>query len=98
SNTMLNRSGERGHPCLVPVTSCYLFSVCFICSLFPLSSFSASFGSIEYLNNPMYSSLSGDYKCKVELALIFDGRMTLCYHPSVDIPCEHTKLIPLNRS
>ncbi|XP_076415968.1 large ribosomal subunit protein mL42-like [Peromyscus maniculatus bairdii] len=41
-----------------------------------------------------YSSLLEDYNCKVELALTSDGRTIVCYHPSVDIPCEHTKPIP----
>ncbi|KAF3814573.1 hypothetical protein GH733_017731, partial [Mirounga leonina] len=27
---------------------------------------------------------------KVELALTSDGRTIVCYHPSVDIPYEHT--------
>ncbi|EPQ14433.1 39S ribosomal protein L42, mitochondrial [Myotis brandtii] len=31
---------------------------------------------------------------KVELALTSDGRTIVCYHPSVDIPYEHTKPIP----
>ncbi|XP_023387333.1 39S ribosomal protein L42, mitochondrial isoform X3 [Pteropus vampyrus] len=35
-----------------------------------------------------------DYNCKVELALTSDGRTIVCYHPSVDIPYEHTKPIP----
>ncbi|XP_053442605.1 39S ribosomal protein L42, mitochondrial isoform X2 [Nycticebus coucang] len=42
-----------------------------------------------------YSSLPDDYNCKVELALTSDGRTIVCYHPSVDIPYEHTKPIPL---
>lgn len=29
---------------------------------------------------------------KVELALTSDGRTIVCYHPSVDIPYEHTKV------
>ncbi|XP_014445637.1 39S ribosomal protein L42, mitochondrial-like [Tupaia chinensis] len=41
-----------------------------------------------------YSSPPDDYNYKVELALTSDGRMIVCYHPSVDIPCEHTKPIP----
>nr|XP_035951169.1 39S ribosomal protein L42, mitochondrial-like [Halichoerus grypus] len=41
-----------------------------------------------------YSSLLDDYNCKVELALISDGRRIVCYHPSVDVPYEHTKPIP----
>ncbi|KAI5938087.1 39S ribosomal protein L42, mitochondrial [Manis javanica] len=41
-----------------------------------------------------YSCLSEDYNCKVELALTSDGRTIVCYHPSVDIPYEHTKPIP----
>ncbi|XP_053433264.1 39S ribosomal protein L42, mitochondrial-like [Nycticebus coucang] len=42
-----------------------------------------------------YSSLPDDYNCKVELALTSDGRTIVCYHPSVAIPYEHTKPIPL---
>ncbi|XP_045152601.1 39S ribosomal protein L42, mitochondrial-like [Echinops telfairi] len=38
--------------------------------------------------------LPDDYNCKVELALTSDGRTIVCYHPSVDIPYEHTKPIP----
>lgn len=41
-----------------------------------------------------YSSLQDDYNCKVELALISDGRRIVCYHPFVDVPYEHTKPIP----
>ncbi|XDB50042.1 PREDICTED: 39S ribosomal protein L42, mitochondrial [Capra hircus] len=41
-----------------------------------------------------YSSLPDDYNCKVELALTSDARTIVCYHPSVDIPYEHTKPIP----
>ncbi|XP_006154897.1 39S ribosomal protein L42, mitochondrial [Tupaia chinensis] len=41
-----------------------------------------------------YSSLPDDCNCKVELALTADGRTIVCYHPSVDIPYEHTKPIP----
>ncbi|XP_036170954.1 39S ribosomal protein L42, mitochondrial-like [Myotis myotis] len=41
-----------------------------------------------------YASLPDDYNCKVELALTSDGRTIVCYHPSVDIPCEHTKPVP----
>uniref|UniRef100_A0A8D2BCW3 Large ribosomal subunit protein mL42 n=1 Tax=Sciurus vulgaris TaxID=55149 RepID=A0A8D2BCW3_SCIVU len=41
-----------------------------------------------------FSSLPDDYNCKVELALTSDGRTIVCYHPSVDIPYEHTKPIP----
>ncbi|XP_069765243.1 large ribosomal subunit protein mL42 isoform X2 [Narcine bancroftii] len=40
-----------------------------------------------------YTALPNDYNCKVELALTSDGRTIVCYHPSVDIPYEHTKLI-----
>ncbi|XP_060038428.1 large ribosomal subunit protein mL42-like [Erinaceus europaeus] len=39
-------------------------------------------------------SLPDDYNCKVDLALTSDGRTIVCYHPSVDIPYEHTKPIP----
>ncbi|XP_026640256.1 39S ribosomal protein L42, mitochondrial isoform X2 [Microtus ochrogaster] len=35
-----------------------------------------------------------EHTCKVELALTSDGRTIVCYHPSVDIPYEHTKPIP----
>ncbi|KAM5252936.1 large ribosomal subunit protein mL42 isoform 1-T1 [Hipposideros larvatus] len=42
----------------------------------------------------IYSPLPDDYNCKVELALTSDGRTIVCYHPSVDIPYEHTKPIP----
>uniref|UniRef100_H0XYA4 Large ribosomal subunit protein mL42 n=1 Tax=Otolemur garnettii TaxID=30611 RepID=H0XYA4_OTOGA len=42
-----------------------------------------------------YSSLPDDCNCKVELALTSNGRRIVCYHPSVDIPYEHTKPIPL---
>lgn len=41
-----------------------------------------------------FSSLPDDYNCKVELALTSDGRTIVCYHPSVDIPYEHTRPIP----
>ncbi|XP_053430795.1 39S ribosomal protein L42, mitochondrial-like [Nycticebus coucang] len=41
-----------------------------------------------------YSSLPDDYNCEVELALT-SGRTIVCYHPSVDIPYEHTKPVPL---
>ncbi|XP_063550282.1 large ribosomal subunit protein mL42 isoform X1 [Gorilla gorilla gorilla] len=41
-----------------------------------------------------YSPLPDDYNCNVELALTSDGRTIVCYHPSVDIPYEHTKPIP----
>lgn len=40
-----------------------------------------------------YSSLPDDYNCKVELALISDGKRIVGYHP-VDIPYKHTKPIP----
>ncbi|KAM6154197.1 large ribosomal subunit protein mL42 [Erethizon dorsatum] len=41
-----------------------------------------------------YSALPDDYNCEVELALTSDGRTIVCYHPSVDIPFEHTRPIP----
>uniref|UniRef100_A0A452HEG8 Large ribosomal subunit protein mL42 n=1 Tax=Gopherus agassizii TaxID=38772 RepID=A0A452HEG8_9SAUR len=41
-----------------------------------------------------YSVLPEDYNCKVELALTSDGRTIVCYHPSVEIPYEHTQPIP----
>ncbi|MEE6462595.1 hypothetical protein FKM82_001647 [Ascaphus truei] len=40
-----------------------------------------------------YSALPEDYNCKVELAMTSDGKTIVCYHPSVDIPYEHTKPI-----
>nr|XP_020862116.1 39S ribosomal protein L42, mitochondrial [Phascolarctos cinereus] len=40
-----------------------------------------------------YTPLPEDYNCKVELALSSDGRTIVCYHPSVDVPYEHTKPI-----
>uniref|UniRef100_A0A8D0BWK5 Large ribosomal subunit protein mL42 n=1 Tax=Salvator merianae TaxID=96440 RepID=A0A8D0BWK5_SALMN len=41
-----------------------------------------------------YSALPDNYNCKVELALTSDGKTIVCYHPSVDIPYEHTRPIP----
>ncbi|KAF7248502.1 39S ribosomal protein L42, mitochondrial [Varanus komodoensis] len=41
-----------------------------------------------------YSVLPDDYNCKVELAVTSDGKTIVCFHPSVDIPYEHTKPIP----
>ncbi|GCC19938.1 hypothetical protein chiPu_0018633, partial [Chiloscyllium punctatum] len=38
-----------------------------------------------------YTVLPNDYNCKVDLAITSDGRTIVCYHPSVDIPYEHTK-------
>ncbi|KAJ6656356.1 hypothetical protein lerEdw1_003859 [Lerista edwardsae] len=32
--------------------------------------------------------------CKVELAATSDGQTIVCYHPSLDIPYEHTRPIP----
>ncbi|XP_006007467.1 39S ribosomal protein L42, mitochondrial [Latimeria chalumnae] len=40
-----------------------------------------------------YSALP-DYNCKVQLALTSDDRTIVCYHPSIEIPYEHTKPIP----
>ncbi|XP_008591401.1 PREDICTED: 39S ribosomal protein L42, mitochondrial-like [Galeopterus variegatus] len=40
------------------------------------------------------SSVPDDHNCKVELALTSDGSTIVGYHPSVDIPYEHTKPIP----
>uniref|UniRef100_A0A667FY53 Large ribosomal subunit protein mL42 n=1 Tax=Lynx canadensis TaxID=61383 RepID=A0A667FY53_LYNCA len=34
------------------------------------------------------------HKPTLEFALTSDDRMTVCYHPSVDIPYEHTKPTP----
>ena len=39
-------------------------------------------------------SSSAGYNSQVDLALTADGRTIVCYHPSVDIPYEHTKPIP----
>ncbi|CAD7675295.1 unnamed protein product [Nyctereutes procyonoides] len=51
-----------------------------------------------FCHKSTYSGIPGwrsdDYNCKVELALTSDGRTILCYHPSVNIPYEHTKPIP----
>uniref|UniRef100_A0A8C0MZY6 Large ribosomal subunit protein mL42 n=1 Tax=Canis lupus familiaris TaxID=9615 RepID=A0A8C0MZY6_CANLF len=47
-----------------------------------------------FCHKSTYSPLPDDYNCKVELALTSDGRTIVCYHPSVDIPYEHTKPIP----
>nr|XP_033809268.1 39S ribosomal protein L42, mitochondrial [Geotrypetes seraphini] len=41
-----------------------------------------------------YSPLPNDYNCKVELALTSDGRTIVCYHPSIDVPYEHSKSLP----
>ncbi|XP_048356405.1 39S ribosomal protein L42, mitochondrial [Sphaerodactylus townsendi] len=41
-----------------------------------------------------YSAFPDDYNCKVELAVTSDGKTIVCYHPSVDIPYEHTRPIP----
>ncbi|XP_040200062.1 39S ribosomal protein L42, mitochondrial [Rana temporaria] len=41
-----------------------------------------------------YSALPDDYNCKVELAMTSDGKTIVCYHPSVDIPYEHTRPLP----
>ncbi|XP_067998935.1 large ribosomal subunit protein mL42 [Melanerpes formicivorus] len=41
-----------------------------------------------------YSVLPEDYNCKVELALTSDLKTIVCYHPSLEIPYEHTKPIP----
>nr|XP_045001442.1 39S ribosomal protein L42, mitochondrial-like [Jaculus jaculus] len=58
--------------------------------LFPIQSKSGTY----VCHKSTYSSLPDDYNCKVELALTSDGRTIVCYHPSVDIPYEHTKPIP----
>ncbi|XP_063301225.1 large ribosomal subunit protein mL42 [Pelobates fuscus] len=49
----------------------------------------------SYRHKTVYSALPDDYNCKVELALTSDGKTIVCYHPSVDIPYEHTKPIPV---
>ncbi|XP_044136448.1 39S ribosomal protein L42, mitochondrial [Bufo gargarizans] len=41
-----------------------------------------------------YSALPNDYNCEVKLALTSDGKTIVCYHPTIDIPYEHTKPIP----
>ncbi|XP_061495558.1 large ribosomal subunit protein mL42 [Rhineura floridana] len=41
-----------------------------------------------------YSPLPDDYNCKVELGMTSNGKTIVCYHPSVDIPYEHTRPIP----
>ncbi|XP_066490047.1 large ribosomal subunit protein mL42 [Tiliqua scincoides] len=41
-----------------------------------------------------YSAVPDDYNCKVELAATSDGKTIICYHPSVDIPYEHTRPVP----
>ncbi|XP_056430318.1 39S ribosomal protein L42, mitochondrial isoform X2 [Hyla sarda] len=41
-----------------------------------------------------YSALPEDYNCEVKLAQTSDGKTIVCYHPTVDIPYEHTKPIP----
>ncbi|PIO15331.1 hypothetical protein AB205_0076950 [Aquarana catesbeiana] len=41
-----------------------------------------------------YSALPDDYNCKSELAMTSDGKTIVCYHPSVDIPYEHTRPLP----
>ncbi|XP_060101169.1 large ribosomal subunit protein mL42 [Heteronotia binoei] len=45
-------------------------------------------------NKSTYSALPDDYNCKVELGVTSDGKTIVCYHPSVDIPYEHTRPIP----
>ncbi|XP_062989866.1 large ribosomal subunit protein mL42 [Elgaria multicarinata webbii] len=45
-------------------------------------------------NKSTYSALPDDYNCKVELAMTSDGKTIVFYHPSLDIPYEHTKPIP----
>ncbi|XP_063783690.1 large ribosomal subunit protein mL42 [Pseudophryne corroboree] len=49
---------------------------------------------ISFCQSSTYSVLPDDYNCKVELAMSSDGKTIVCYHPSVDIPYEHTKPIP----
>ncbi|XP_069811872.1 large ribosomal subunit protein mL42 isoform X2 [Dendropsophus ebraccatus] len=41
-----------------------------------------------------YSALPDDYNCKIRLAQTSDGKTIVCFHPTVDIPYEHTKPIP----
>ncbi|NWZ66094.1 RM42 protein, partial [Acrocephalus arundinaceus] len=41
-----------------------------------------------------YSVLPEDYNCKVELAVTSDLKTIVCYHPSLEIPYEHTKPLP----
>ncbi|XP_030070789.1 large ribosomal subunit protein mL42 [Microcaecilia unicolor] len=53
-------------------------------------------GGVEHAcHKSTYSPLPNDYNCKVELALTSDGKTIVCYHPSTDIPYEHTK--PVSR-
>uniref|UniRef100_A0A4W2EG22 Large ribosomal subunit protein mL42 n=1 Tax=Bos indicus x Bos taurus TaxID=30522 RepID=A0A4W2EG22_BOBOX len=40
------------------------------------------------------SSLPDDYNCKVDNFVTSDGRIIVCYYPSLDIPYEHTKPMP----
>uniref|UniRef100_A0A8C5WAW3 Large ribosomal subunit protein mL42 n=1 Tax=Leptobrachium leishanense TaxID=445787 RepID=A0A8C5WAW3_9ANUR len=49
----------------------------------------------SFRQKSIYSALPDDYNCKVELALTSDGKTIVCYHPSIDIPYEHTKPIPV---
>ncbi|XP_032973938.1 39S ribosomal protein L42, mitochondrial isoform X1 [Rhinolophus ferrumequinum] len=62
--------------------------------LFPIQRIFADGAIYWACHKSTYSSLPDDYNCKVELALTSDGRTIVCYHPSVDIPYEHTKPIP----
>ncbi|XP_057602734.1 39S ribosomal protein L42, mitochondrial-like [Hippopotamus amphibius kiboko] len=58
--------------------------------LFPIQN-----GALYFIcHKSTYSSLPDDDNCNVELALTSDGRTTGWYHPSVDVPYEHTKAIP----
>ncbi|XP_072002677.1 large ribosomal subunit protein mL42 [Engystomops pustulosus] len=41
-----------------------------------------------------YSVLPDNYNCEVKLAVTSDGNTIVCYHPTVEIPYEHTKPIP----
>ncbi|XP_068128867.1 large ribosomal subunit protein mL42 isoform X2 [Hyperolius riggenbachi] len=53
-----------------------------------------TFADLTLREKNTYSPLPDDYNCKVDLALTSDGKTIVCYHPSVDIPYEHTMPIP----
>ncbi|XP_054023781.1 39S ribosomal protein L42, mitochondrial [Dryobates pubescens] len=52
-------------------------------------------GAVDHAcHKSTYSVLPEDYNCKVELAVTSDLKTIVCYHPSLEIPYEHTKPIP----
>ncbi|XP_053572874.1 39S ribosomal protein L42, mitochondrial [Bombina bombina] len=65
-------------------------------SLLNVSKETATGGGVKhsFRQQSSYSALPEDYNCKVELAMTSDGKTIVCYHPSVDIPYEHTKPMP----